>query len=218
MKDQVLYQFGHLFKRDAYGDEGIANGVQKSLDEIDIARTLAIEEIKKIQGSREFTSQGKVAAFRSLAEKIDERLTNLQKVIGGYGDQIGRLEETIKPQRHPVDDLAWQLECREIRDHINALDPVAREAFVLSAIESGNQQVMEAVLFAPSPLTCATQDMMDRMNEQRAAHQFPEETAQLKDLRRASRETSSALGSVHAALGQHGLVLDRQDLVGAAAA
>ena len=46
---------------------------------------------------------------------------------------------------------------------------------------------------------------MDRVQAARAAMQFPDEAAKLKDLRRAQQEVQSALGSVVHALGKQGL-------------
>ena len=218
MKEKTLYQFGHLFKANAYNSEGIGTGVLQNLDQLDVAHKLALAEIQKIQSNRNLTSQGKVSAFRTLADKTDESIAELDRTLAGYADQVQQLEEAVKPKRHPRDDIAYQLEMREIRDHIKSLDPVEQDAFVLVALESGVAQVLEAVRYSPVPFKFASGEMIEKIEARQQAIQHPEETARLSDLRLANRETSSAISSVKAALLQQGLVLRRQDVSVAVAA
>ena len=218
MKEKVLYQYGHLFKSNAYNSEGIGTGVLQNLDQLDVAHKLALAEIQKIQSNRNLTSQGKVSAFRTLAEKTNESLAELDRTLAGYADQVDRLEEAVKPKRHPRDDIAYQLELREIRDQIRLLDPIEQEAFFHAALESGNLQIMEAVRYAPIPFKFASAEMIGKIEAQQQAIQFPEETARLADLRLANRETSSAISSLKAVLLKQGLVLRRQDVSVAVAA
>ncbi len=218
MKEKVLYQYGHLFKPNAYNSEGIGTGVLSNLDQLDVAHKLAMAEIQKIQSNRNLTSQGKFSAFRALAEKTDESLAELDRTLAGYADQVQHLEEAVKPKRHPRDDIAYQLEMREIRDHIKSLDPLDQDAFILAALESGNLQIMEAVRYAPIPFKFASGEMIEKIQTRQQAIQHPDETARLADLRLANRETSSAISSVKAVLGQQGLVLRRQDVSVAVAA
>lgn len=218
MKEKVLYQYGHLFKSNVYNSEGMGTGVLKNLDQLDVIHKLALVAIQKIQSNRDLTSQGKVAAFRALAEKTDESLAELDRILKGYSNQVQQLEEAVKPKRHPRDDIAYQLEMREIRDHIKSLDPLDQDAFILAALEAGNMQIMEAVRYAPIPFKFAASEMIEKIQARQQAIQHPEETARLAELRRASQETSSAISSVKAVLGQQGLVLRRQDVSVAAAA
>ena len=153
-----------------------------------------------------------------MAEKTDESLAELDRILEGYADQVDRLEEAVKPKRHPRDDIAYQLELWEIRDHIKSLDSVEQDAFVLVALESGNMQVMEAVRYAPIPFKFASTEMIEKIEARQQAIQHPDETARPADLRLANRETSSAISSVKAVLGQQGLVLRRQDVSVAVAA
>ena len=217
MKDQVLYQYGHLFKANAYNSE-IGTGVLKNLDQLDVIHKLALVEIQKIQSNRNLTSQGKLTAYRDLAVKTEEGFVELDRTLAGYSNKVQQLEEAVRPKRHPRDDIAYQLEMREIRDHIKSLDPLDQDAFILAALESGNMQIMEAVRYAPVPFKFAASEMIERIHARQRAIQHPEETARLADLRRASKETSSAISSVKAVLGQQGLVLCRQDVSVAAAA
>jgi len=218
MNEKVLYQYGHLFKANVYSSEGMGTGVLKNLDQLDVIHKLALVEIQKIQSNRNLTSQGKVAAFRALAEKTDESLAELDRTLEGYSNQVQQLEEAVKPKRHPRDDIAYQLEMREIRDHIKSLDPLDQDAFILAALESGNMQIMEAVRYAPIPFKFASSEMIEKIQSRQQAIQHPEETARLAELRRASQETSSAMSSVKAVLGQQGLVLRRKDVSVAVAA
>jgi len=205
MSDQILYQYGHIFKIGHYVDSEVGKAVLKNLDRLDAIHKLATDKVRKINLTPDLTAKGKINAYRSLAEETNKDLAAVLNATVGFGNRESQIAESMKTQQHPRDDVAWHLEQREIRDHINSLDVVERESFVLSAIENGNQQVMQAVQFAPFPFTFATQQMMDRITEVRAELQYPDQAEQLRDFRTAELEVSSALGSVTSSLADLGL-------------
>ncbi len=218
MKSQYVFQFGHIMKPDLYHGEPIARGVLGNCDQLGVIHKQAFKKIDEIRDSKTLTLDGKLEALRDLVRNVEGELEGLKATIAGYNEQADRIAETIKPKRHPRDDLAYAIEQVEIRRHINSLDPAEAEGFVLSAIETGDEQTMEAVRFAPVKFRFITSDLIERIDQQRCAAQFPEETKKLADLRLASRETRSALASVAATLRQQGVEISRWDKSSAVAA
>lgn len=218
MKDEVLFEFAHMFKRSAYHNEDIAKGALKHLDRLAAIHKMGLETAAKLQRSPNLTANGKVAEFRKLGASLDKEIADIEKLLPNYSKMADEVEFQIRPGRHPREDVAWQLELREIRDYVRSLDIAEQEAFVLGAVEAGDMQILEAVRFSPIKFRFATEEAMAKIDAARQRVQFPEETQRLADIRRAQQEVRSALGSVKKALGERGIVLGRQDQPGAEAA
>ena len=205
MSDQILYEYGHIFKLSHYTNPEIGKVVRKHLDRLDAIYKLATEKVRETNRTPDLTARGKVKEFRNIAAEIDKNLVEVKQAGRAFGRRATQIAESMAPKRHDRNDLAWQLELREIRDHIRSLDQVEVESFILSAVERGDQRIMEAVEFAPIPFTFATQQMIDEIRAARSKKQYPELAEQLCDDKRAEAEVLSALGSVTSNLGQLGL-------------
>ena len=213
-----MFEYGHLFKSDAYKDEALADGVEKNLVELQEFYDRSMAKIGQIHRNTGLTLKGKVDAFAELKMEIAKELGDWSKGTAGYSEQIARIERDAIPTRHPKDDFAHEMRAQEIRRYLRQLDPAAAEAEFMSAAESGDDEFLQAIVYSPIKFKFATSDLVAKVSRQRWEREFPTEAAKLADLQAAHGETISALGSVRSDLAKAGLELRVEDLTQAAAA
>jgi hypothetical protein len=213
-----MFEFGHLFKPEAYKSEGMATGVMEKLDELLKLYDRSMAKITLIHRNTGLTAVGKVTAFKELKAELAKELAGWSKSISGYSEQIKRIEAEAHPTRHPKDDVAHENRAREIRDHLRGLDPTDAEAEFMSAAEAGNSELVQAILYAPVRFKFATADLVAKVSRQQWEREFPADASKLRDLQAAHGETTSALNSVRADLRKAGLEVRAEDLGTAEAA
>lgn len=211
------YAFGHIHQPSLFNSQDLATGVQERLDKLDAIFSSAMTGIRSIKTDGMLTTKGMQSALSDLQTEVRKELKHWESRLGDFAEQIRQLKEKMQPTRHHRDDIAWQLELREIRDHVRQLDPLDQEAFVRQAAEEGRHQILEAVEHSPIPFRFATKGLIDKIVAQQLAGLYPDEAAKLADLRTAQETAGSALKSVHAELGKQGLQTRGDALTGAEA-
>jgi hypothetical protein len=207
-----MFEFGHLFKPEAYKSEGVANGVMEKLDDLLKLYDRSMAKITLIHRNTGLTAVGKQGAFRELKAELAKELTGWAKFLNGYDEQIKRIEAAAVPTRHPRDDAAWEIRAAEIRTYLRTLDPVEVEGKVLAAAEIGDDELLQAVTYSPIPFKLSTEGLIEKVSRQRWEGEYPDEAAKLADLQTARAEALSALGSVRAELRKQGLEVRAEDL------
>ncbi len=206
-----LYPWGHVHTPTLFNSEDMAEGARERTDKLDGIFNSATTRIKAIKTDGMLTTKGMQSAFADLRVEIQKELNGWQSALGDYADQIRQLKEAMAPTRHRRDDIAWQLELREIRDYFRTLDPLDQEAFYRQAAEEGTDQILEAIEHSPLPFRFATKNLIDKISTQRLERQYPEQAAKLADLLTAQETAGSALKSVRAELAAQGIETRGED-------
>lgn len=212
------YAFGHIHQPALFKSTELAEGVRNRLDQLDEIYNTAMTKLKAVTTSGEFTTRGQEKAVAELTVELRRELDDWKVVLRKYADNARQVRESMEPKRHRRDDIAWQLELREIRDYVRTLDPVDQEAFYRQAADEGHDQILEAIEFSPIPFRFATQGLVDKISLVRLERQYPEQAAKLGDLRVAQETASSALKSVQAELSKQGVEVAGDPLSDALAA
>ena len=200
-----LYEFGHLFKSELYRSEEVADGMQSHLDGLQQFHDRALARLTQINRNRNLTAIGKQDAYKKLREELTKELGDIGKPLSGYAAQIEKLESNALPTRHPKDDAAYEFRQREIRDLLRGMDRTAAEAEFMSAAESGNAEVLAAVLYSPVKFSFVTEDLATEVLRQQWSREFPEDADKLADLKHARSELDSAIKSAEVDLARHGI-------------
>lgn len=200
MTTKKLYEYGHIHKSELYRAEKIANGVLSHLDGLQIFHDKALAKLTQINRNRGLTAVGKQDAFKTVKVELAKELSDLGKPLSGYAAQIEKIESSALPTRHPKDDAAHESRQREIRDLLRAMDAAAAEAEFMAAAESGNHEMVAAVLYSPVKFNFVTKDLATKVMRQQWAREFPDDADELHDLQHARQELDSAIKSVAADL------------------
>ena len=200
-----LYQFTFLHQPRLFASEDIARGVEKKVDELDGIHRSALTSVTSIRESKDLTAKGKQTALKELEAEIVKKTKEWQQGNVHYDNQAKLLERDMKPKRHRPDDIVWELQQREIRDHFRKLDPIMQEAAYREAAAVGNDLLLSAIEESPIPFVFATQGQIDKIQFQRLETQYPKQAARLRDLQLASQQADSSLNAVRDSLLKSGL-------------
>lgn len=199
------YAFGHIHQPALFKSQDLAEGVQGRLDKLEGIFNSTMTRIKTVKTDGMLTTKGMQSALGELRMEVSRELEGWDSALWDFSEQIRQVKESMEPQRHRRDDIVWQLELREVRDHVRKLDALEQEAFYRQAAEEGNDQILEAIEHAPIPFTFATKGLVAKITSQRLARLHPEQAAKLADLQTAQETATSALKSVRAELAAQGI-------------
>ena len=146
-----LYEFAHIHQPTLFASEDVARGVEKKLDALDAIHRTALVSVTSTRESNELTAKGKQSALEELQAEVVKKVRDWQKANQHYSDYASQLVQEMKPKRHSRDDIVWELQQREIRDHFRTLDRIEQEAVYRAAAAEGNDQFLEAIEHSPLP-------------------------------------------------------------------
>lgn len=169
------------------------------------AFSAAYQAIGEVKAAREAGEKNQAWSPETLTIKLDDLATKkLNAITRTFDAEMTRLNKAITflegELSQPVQSQAVGSLGREIRDHVKALKPDQRQAFIQRAIDGGDHLSATAVLGAPAYLSGLEDQMGQALLRHYHAKHNPDKAKRLKALQGARSLIEANAGKAFTAM------------------